>query len=303
MKSIVCFSYLAAVKTLNVDHFPPLDYGVEIERSSNSVAGDGPLVAAGFAANGWIASLTCNDPGSDSSGASLREQVRRWGVSLRTGSELMTCPQNFVVCDRLGNRTWFSGLGEAVATLPDLALPAPSAVDFVYIDCYEVIGMASVAAAIAALDATAAQVCINLGGSPPSAELVDALRTRRRPQVLQTSSASQDRSEALDLAHQLAPKLGASHTVVTAGAGGVVAISAVEVVESAAFEIEDPSTPGAGAAFSVGFLLGLDSGSGLSECCDIAQVFSANWCSSRTPRFTVLADVPDFQARTRRSTS
>jgi hypothetical protein len=48
--SVSCFSYLARVRTLYVEHDPKINYGVDgVLRTDQALAGDGPLVAGSCA--------------------------------------------------------------------------------------------------------------------------------------------------------------------------------------------------------------------------------------------------------------
>src|SRR6266851_485680 len=78
---VACFSYLAAAELWNVARFPAANHGAEVLAIEQSVAADGPMVAAVLAAAGVPALLLANDVGDDADGAAVRGWLRRHHVA------------------------------------------------------------------------------------------------------------------------------------------------------------------------------------------------------------------------------
>jgi len=192
---VSCFSYLASVHTLNVERYPEINYGVEVLDSDQFLAGDGPLVAGFLRALGHQATLGSNQVGDDTAGRDILTRLYAWDVTLAPSTMSVTRTRtNVVVCDRDGNRTWFSGLRGIVPELADIDVRALASAPTVYIDCYEVLETAPRALLRAALDA-GAEIVLNLGGSPPPRWLA-AAAGGRRVSVAQTNGDENDPAKA-----------------------------------------------------------------------------------------------------------
>jgi hypothetical protein len=91
--AVSCFSYLASVRTLYVEHYPEINYGVEVLRADQFLAGDGPLVAGFLRALGHPATLASNQVGADDAGDDVLTWLRRWDVSLMpSATAVRRCP-------------------------------------------------------------------------------------------------------------------------------------------------------------------------------------------------------------------
>src|SRR5882724_11464766 len=159
--SVSCFSYLASVRTLYVEQYPRINYGVEVLRTDQFLAGDGPLVAGFLRALGHPAQLASNQVGNDTAGHDVLDWLRRWVVTLTPVSSTVAGTRvNLVVCDQAGNRTWFSGLRGVVPELGGIDARACAAAQVVYLDCYEVL-QAAPRELLAAAQDSGAEILLN----------------------------------------------------------------------------------------------------------------------------------------------
>ena len=111
MATVSCFSYLACVRTLHVESFPPINYGVDVEWSDTFLAGDGPLVAGFLRALGHVVVLHSNGVGDDAFGREVAARLTSWRVPVAAGPTSISATRiNTVVVYDACNRTWFSGL-------------------------------------------------------------------------------------------------------------------------------------------------------------------------------------------------
>lgn len=261
---VVCFSYLAAAELWTVPRFPAPNHGAEVMSVEQSVAADGPMAAAVLAALDVPALLLTNDLGADLDGATVEQWLDRCGVTAiaRTRQGAVT-PRIVVVADQRGTRTWFPYLPGVAGSLAGLDLSPLACASFAYIDCYPLIE----AAALRMLNAArAAQVpaVVNLGGSPVSPAVADAVRGHPRL-IIQTNLDDERADDAVQLAHSMLAVTRAAGVVVTAGAAGAVALYGNRQFSVPAFRVAVRHTHCAGAAFSGGLLYGLLRGWNLDE--------------------------------------
>src|SRR6266571_1819658 len=253
---VVCLSYLAATSLWRVPVFPLANHGAEVLAVEGSIAADAPMAAAVLSALDVPALLLANDIGDDASGAAVRGWLVRHGVNT---TAMMTAgiftPQIVVVADDDGTRTWFPYLPGVADGLGALDLSAIAGASFVYIDCYQLIE-ASAVRAIHAARATGVPLLINLGGSPLTPLVTAALRGRQRL-VVQTNVDDAAHRDAPQVAAELRVSTRAEWAVVTAGSGGVVAMSQPRCIAVPAFQAAVRHTHCAGAAFSGGLVYGL----------------------------------------------
>src|SRR5260370_271363 len=112
---VACFSYLAAASLWKVSRFPAPNYGAEVHEIEESIAADGPMVAAVLATLGQPSLLLANGVGDDPTG----HQVCRWLQQHRVQTTAVTrdgsaTPRIVVVGDNHHTRTMFP-------YLPDVA--------------------------------------------------------------------------------------------------------------------------------------------------------------------------------------
>jgi sugar/nucleoside kinase (ribokinase family) len=278
MTSISCFSYLASVRTLHVRTFPAINYGVDVERVDNFLAGDGPLVAGFLLALGQSATLYSNPVADDGAGREVLSLLSAWGVnhepSAASVSETRT---NTVVVDDLGNRTWFSGLRGIVAELHDLDLAQLTTAPHAYLDCYEVLHDAPRPVLEAALDA-GCDIILNLGGSPPPDWLQETTRGRHVG-VVQTNADETDPIAASSTLEALYSLGIADLAVVTAGRRGATGrTSRGGTVTVPAIPVDVRQVQGAGSAFSAALIHARLGGADLDQTLQFACAAGSLWC-------------------------
>ena len=278
LSNVSCFSYLASVHTLYVDRYPPINYGVDVQRTDRFVAGDGPLVAAFLSALGHCATLLTNRVADDPAGRDIQARLRDWRVRWAPSPVIPTQTRvNIVVCDSAGNRTWFSGLRGIQAELAEINLDPRSDATTVYVDCYEVLGQAPQPVVAAALDA-GSQVLLNLGGSPPPPWLAETL-AGRRVAVVQTNADEHDDVAADRQLEALRTLDIADLAVVTAGRRGAVAAAHGQPALTApAIPVELRQVQGAGAAFSAALIHSRSRGDPPPRSLAYACAAGSLWC-------------------------
>lgn len=277
--AVGCFSYLAAVHTLNVHQFPRLNYGTEITGSGRFLAGDGPIVAAALSAFGRPVILGSNQAGDDLEGRNVLDWLDRHHVAPAPGPPAPARTRtNVVICDTAGNRTWFSGLSGIEEELQAVDTEALAAAPAVYIDCYEVLGTAPRALLAAALH-SGAEITVNLGGSPPPGWLKTAVGSRR-VSILQTS-ADEHRPAARSVLLDTLTALDVAETVVvTAGRHGAVARGRGGATVSApALPVRVRQVQGAGAIFSAAFISSDGTDASLAGRLRYSCAAGSLWCS------------------------
>jgi sugar/nucleoside kinase (ribokinase family) len=278
-QSVSCFSYLASVQTLYVERFPPLNYGTDVISSERFVAGDGPIVAGALCALGDPAILGSNQVADDTAGDAVLARLRQWGVTLApSAASASQTRANVVICDRDGNRTWFSGLRGVADELAAIDLAALLAVPIAYIDCYEVLGAAPRALLAAALD-IGNDIILNLGGSPPASWLTTVMG-QRRVGVVQTNADENDAAEAHRTLDGLSALGIAEVAVVTVGRRGVLARTRTGTTLAApAVNVDVQQVHGAGAVFSAALIHARRCGEALPACLRFACAAGSLWCS------------------------
>lgn len=295
--SVACISYLARVHTLHVARFPRLNYGVDVDYTTDVLAGDGPLVAAGLRALGHPATLHSNPVADDAPGRAITACLAAWEVPLRTSAHTAQQTRtNIVVVDKQGHRTWFSGLAGVADELRALDPAEITTAPTVYLDCYEVLLDSPSRILDAALEAGRG-VVINLGGSPPPGWLASTLRGRR-VRVLQTNSDETGASAKASL-EALSDLKVADLTVVTAGRLGAVGRTHDgRDVTATAPPVQLKQAQGAGAAFSAALIHGLRRGDDLDTTLRFACAAGSLWCSR--PFGDALAEEDEIYAFQRR---
>lgn len=253
---VACFSYLAAAELWQVAHFPPANHGAEVRSIQRSIAADAPMAAAVLAALGVPTLLLANDIGDDQKGGGVCAWLRHYGVNTTAKVKTdTTTPQIIVVADDEGTRTWFphlAGVRDSLAAVDLSSLPSAS---FAYIDCYQLIEAPAVRAIQAARSADV-PLLVNLGGSLLSPAVFAAVRGYSRL-VVQSNVDDAARADLRRVAHEVLTATGAAWVVITAGAGGAMALGESQQLASPAFRVAVRHSHCAGAAFSGGLIYGL----------------------------------------------
>ena len=277
--SVSCFSYLASVQTLHVERFPPINYGTDVIGSERFVAGDGPIVAGALCALGESAVLGSNQVANDAEGQAVLTRLRLWGVTLApSAASASQTRANVVICDRDGNRTWFSGLRGIADELAAIDLAALLAPPVAYIDCYEVLGTAPRALLAAALDA-GTDIVLNLGGSQPASWLTTVIG-QRRVRVVQTNADENDDAEAQRTLDALSALGIADATVVTVGRRGALARTRTGTTLAVpAVTVDVRQVHGAGSVFSAALIYAQRRYETLPACLRFACAAGSLWCS------------------------
>jgi sugar/nucleoside kinase (ribokinase family) len=273
---VACFSYLAAASLWQVGHFPQPGHGAEVQAIEDSIAADGPMVAAVLTALDEPALLLANPIGDDTAGVKVHRWLLRHRVrSTTTIEDNFRTPHIVVVGDEHHTRTLFPYLSGVADHLEGIDLAPLASASFAYIDGYALIGRAASLAIRAAREA-AVPLLLNLGGDTP-AEVFDAMRGY--PQLtVQTSIVEDSAPEAQRLAGHLQGATGAGFVIVTAGAAGAVAASSHESLSIPAFQADAHHTHCAGAAFSGGLLYGLLHDWPIAESLALASASGALRC-------------------------
>jgi sugar/nucleoside kinase (ribokinase family) len=252
----VCVSYLAHAELWTIPCYPAANSGTAILSIEDSIAADGPMVAAVLAALDVPTRLLSNDVGDDEKASAVLGWLRRNRIPrLGAGPLSALTPRITVVADKDETRTWFVHLPHVVEQMTRLDLAALRDAAYVYVDCYELIAEPALRVVHAA-QLAGVPLFVNLGGGVLSTELADALRHMSHV-VVQTSIDDQEHDHALALARDLLVSTDAEWVIVTAGAGGAVAVDRLEELTMPAFQATVRHTHCAGAAFSGGLLYGL----------------------------------------------
>jgi sugar/nucleoside kinase (ribokinase family) len=274
---VVCLSYLAAASLWSVPTFPQANRGAEIFAVEQSIAADGPMVAATLSALGVPGLLLSNNVGDDAPGAEVRHWLWSHGFHARADVECDgDTPQITVVADTAGTRTWFTRLPRVTDALNRLDLDPLQSASFVYIDAYQLI-QAPAARAVCAARTVDVPLLLNLGGSPLSPDIADAACGHPRL-IVQTNVDDDDFAEADRIAPPILDNTKAAWVIITAGASGVLAFSLSERAFVPAFHAEVRHTHCAGAAFSGALIYGLVHGWPMADSLTLASASGALRC-------------------------
>jgi sugar/nucleoside kinase (ribokinase family) len=132
---VACFSYLAAASLWKVGRFPEANHGAEVHEIEESVAADGPMVAAVLATLGQPGLLIANDIGNDPTGLQVRSWLQQHHVKTTAGTKADSAtPRIVVVGDNHDTRTMFPYLPGVADELEGIALAPLRSASFAYID-------------------------------------------------------------------------------------------------------------------------------------------------------------------------
>jgi sugar/nucleoside kinase (ribokinase family) len=274
---VVCVSYLAAAALWKVPQFPAANQGAEVLTIEQSIAADAPMAAAVLAALDVPTLLLSNKIGTDTYGTHVADWLLRYRVAT-TGLVVpgTATPQIVIVADELGTRTWFPYLPGVVDSLGGLDLAPLVDASFAYVDCYQLIEVPAVRAITAARTA-GVPLLVNLGGSPLTTAVTDAI-ANYPGLVVQTNIDDDTYTSAPAVGASLLAQTGAAWVVITCGAHGAVAVSQTETLSEPSFQVDVHHTHCAGAAFSGGLLYGLRTGWPMSDSLSLAIASGALRC-------------------------
>lgn len=274
---VVCFSYLAAANLWQVGRFPAANRGAEVRAIEESIAADGPMVAAVLTALGQPSLLLANNVGNDVSGIQVRNWLERYGVATTAETEAdIPTPQIVVVGDSHHTRTLFPYLPGVADQLARVDLAPFASAAFAYVDCYALIQRSAVRA-IHSTRSADVPLLLNLGGDQVSSDILTALRGYPRL-ILQTNITDASLETAARLAKYMQADVKPEWAVITAGAAGAAAASARDLVRAPAFRADVRHTHCAGAAFSGGLVYGLLRGWPMQDSLDLASASGALRC-------------------------
>jgi sugar/nucleoside kinase (ribokinase family) len=292
---LACFSYVADAHVLTVERYPQPNGGAEVTDIIHSVAGDGPLVAAGAAALGLRTGLAGNHVGVDPAGQAVLDYLQHHGVrhTIRASASLRT-PTVTVISDQDGNRVWLAWLSHARHTLQDADTALLTQGAMAYIDCYPVIEPA----ALRALDTTTGTgipLFLNLGGCQLSQPITAAV-TDQPVAVVQTNLEEHRHHHAEALANHLYQRLHPDVAIVTLGRLGAIARTTTGLASAPANLVPVHHTHGAGAAFSAGFAHAYLKGRSPTDALRLACTIASGHCASASPPASRRAGSPAAHA-------
>jgi sugar/nucleoside kinase (ribokinase family) len=299
----VCFSYLAAASLWKVGRFPSANHGAEVNEIEESIAADGPTVAAVLTALGQPSLLLANGVGGDPTG----HQVRRWLQQHRVQTTAVTraggaTPRIVVVGDNHHTRTMFPYLPGVADELERVDLAPLKSALFAYIDGYKMLGKAA-ARAVQAAKAAQLPLLVNLGGDLAPGELLDAL-DGYPGLIVQTNIAEESLETAARLVKYMQSDMRCDWAVITAGKAGAAAANKRTVMSVPAFRAEVRHTHCAGAAFSGGLLYGVAQGWHMQDCLDLAAASGALRCErAHDEPLPTLAELRAFMQSRRQAAS
>lgn len=300
---VACFSYLAPASLWKVGRFPAANHGAEVHEIEESIAADGPIVAAVLAILGQPSLLLANDIGDDPTGLQVRSWLQQHQVQTTSGIKADSAtPRIVVIGDNHHTRTMFPYLPGVADELERIDLSPFRSASFAYIDGYKMLGRAA-ARAVQAAKAAQLPLLVNLGGDLAPSELLDAL-DGYPGLIVQTSITDESLETATRLVKYMQADMQCDWAVITAGKAGAAAANKRAVVSVPAFRAEVRHTHCAGAAFSGGLLYGLVQDWDMQDCLDLAAASGALRCErAQHEPLPTLAELRAFMQSRRRAAS
>ena len=250
-----CFSYLASARVLQINKYPQLNRGAEVNGVIDTLAADAPMTAIAASRLGLNVALITNPLGNDDQGRSISRNLEHNKVanSINLLSDRKT---SFIVVlsDEGGNREWFAYTKEAEEGLVKADLSQVDNSSLVYIDLYSEIQEAS----FRAIDYAAEKdvpIFLNMSGDIPSPELIAKLKGKNIA-IMQIGLHELQESESEKVAMQIYEAIDPKISIVTLASKGAVVVSGKTVVKTQAYPVDVLHVHGAGAVFSAGFAFG-----------------------------------------------
>lgn len=250
-----CFSYLASARVLQIEKYPQLNSGAEINGVVDTLSADGPMVAIAASRLGLRAGLVANSLGEDEAGQDIKESLQKNAIfnSISNLSNQKT-PFIVVLSDSDGNREWFAYIKDAQEELRNAELSQIRVSFLAYIDLYSGIKEASLRAVNYA-NQNNVPIFLNLSGDIPSDELIQQLANKNIV-ITQIGLHESQEDGAEKIASRIYESIMPKASVVTLASKGAVAVSGETVVRTHAYPVDILHVHGAGAVFSAGFIFG-----------------------------------------------
>ncbi len=275
---VATFSYLAAAKILKIDTYPQPNDGAEINAVIDTIAADGPIVAATLAKLGVSSYLLTNSLGIDSDARELIGYLDTAGVAhdIETQHQTRT-PFIVITSDNVGNRDWFSYTREVVPDLEQTKLNVLSRARLVYVDLYEGIEKASLRVLSHCLEKNL-PLFLNMSSSTSDERLLSSVDLQETG-IMQASVSDNSFQQSEQIARYLFSRCHPKLAIVTAGAHGAIAYDGKTIYHADAVAIQPLHVHGAGAAFSAGFLSQYVQNKPLQDCLDLGCALGSLSCT------------------------
>jgi len=273
-----CFSYLASARVLQINKYPQLNSGAEVNGVIDTLAADAPMTAITASRLGLKVGLIANPLGEDDKGRGISRNLEQNRVanSISLMSDRKT-PFIVVLSDKGGNREWFAYTKEAEEELVKVDLSQIDNSSLIYIDLYSGIQEASFRAVNYATE-KGVPIFLNLSGDIPSSELTAKLRGKNIA-IVQIGLHESQESEAEKVATQIYETFNPKVSIVTLASKGAIAVSGKTVVKTQAYPVNILHVHGAGAVFSAGFAFGYLQNWGLQQTLEFSCAIGSLSCA------------------------
>jgi sugar/nucleoside kinase (ribokinase family) len=273
-----CFSYLATARVLQINKYPQLNVGAEVNGVIDTLAADAPMTAIAASRLGLNVALITNPLGDDDQGKSISRNLEQNKVanSINLLPDIKT-PFIVVLSDDEGNREWFSYIREAEKELIKVDLAQIDNSALVYIDLYSGIREASLRAIDYATE-KGVPIFLNVSGDIPPPELIAKLK-RENIAIIQIGLHESRETEAEKIAVQIYDTFDPKVSIVTLASKGAIAVSGKTVVKTQAYSVDVVHVHGAGAVFSAGFAFGYLQNWGLQQNLEFACAIGSLSCT------------------------
>lgn len=250
-----CFSYLASARVLQIEKYPQLNSGAEVNGVIDTLSADGPMVATAASRLGLKVGLVANSLGEDEVGQVIKGSLQKNAV-VNSISNLQNKRTPFIVVlsDSGGNREWFAYIRDVQEELKNAELSQIGTSSLAYIDLYSGIKEASLRAVNYA-NQNNVPVFLNLSGDVPDHELIEQLANKSII-ITQIGLHESQEGSAEEIARRVYESINPKISIVTLASKGAVAVSGEAVMKVHAYPVDILHVHGAGAAFSAGIVFG-----------------------------------------------
>lgn len=250
-----CFSYLASARVLQIEKYPQLNSGAEVNGVIDTLSADGPMVAIAASRLGLKVGLVTNSLGEDEIGQTIKSSLQKNAVvnSIDSLKEKRT-PFIIVLSDSGGNREWFAYIRDAQEELKNAELSQVDTSSLAYIDLYAGIQEAALRAVNHA-EQENVPVFLNLSGDIPTDELMEQLANKSIV-IAQIGLHESQEGNAEEIARRIYEFINPKISIVTLASKGAMVVTGKTLVKTKAHSVDILHVHGAGAAFSAGFAFG-----------------------------------------------